>query len=67
MQHSENEKAAFRKKRKERAQFLKKKESVIIAAKKNISLGNADRPKLITRKSTILKKNESERLRKSLK
>jgi hypothetical protein len=66
MRPSENEKEIFKKKRKKRAQLLKKKENAIITAKKNISPKNIDRLKLIIRKSIILKRNENERLKKSL-
>jgi hypothetical protein len=66
MRHSENEKEAFKRRRKNRAQFQKKKKSALIAEKRNISLGSADYLRLITRKSIILKKNENKGLRKSL-
>jgi hypothetical protein len=56
----------FQKKIQKRGPILKKKESATIAAKKIISLENANRLKLIMRKLTIPKKNENEKLRKSL-
>jgi hypothetical protein len=66
MRYSENEKEAFKKRYKKGAQLQKKKENVSIVKRKDISLKNIDRPKLIMRKSTILKRNENERLKKSL-
>jgi hypothetical protein len=66
MRHSENEKETFKKKRKKGAQLPKRKENTIIITKKNISPRNIDRPKLIMRKSIILKKNKNKRLKKSL-
>jgi hypothetical protein len=66
MRHFENEKRAFKKGRKNRAYLQKKKENTIIAAKKDTSPESTNRPKLIMRKSTIPKKNENEKLRKSL-
>jgi hypothetical protein len=66
MRHSENERGAFKRKCKNRAQLQKKKENIIIAARKNISPESADRLKLIMRKLIISKKNENERFKKSL-
>jgi hypothetical protein len=66
MRHSESGKKIFKRKRKKGAQLQKKKENAIIAARKDISLKSADCLKLITRRRTILKKNENEGLRKSL-
>jgi hypothetical protein len=66
MRHSENEKRAFKRKRKKKGQLLRKKGNTIIVAKKDISSGNAGRLKLIMRKPTILKRNGNERFRKSL-
>jgi hypothetical protein len=66
MRHSESEKETFKKKRKKKIRFQRKKESTIIAVRKNISPGNAGRLKLIMRKPIILKKNEDEKLKKSL-
>jgi hypothetical protein len=66
MQHSENEKRAFKRKCKSKIQFQKRKENVTIAAKKVISLKNINRLRLIMRKSIILKRNENGGLKKSL-
>jgi hypothetical protein len=66
MRHFENEKGTFKRRRRNRAHFLKKKESVIIAVKRDISLKSTDRLKLIMRRPTIPKRNEDERFRKSL-
>jgi hypothetical protein len=67
MRRSENEREASRKKRRKGAQFLnKKKENITITAKRDISLENADYLKLITRKSTIPRRKENEKFKKSL-
>jgi hypothetical protein len=66
MQYSENGKVISRKKRRKEAQLQKRKESAIIAVRKNISPKSADYLRLITRKSTILKKNENGEFKKSL-
>jgi hypothetical protein len=50
---------------KRRPNFKKKKESVTIAAKRIISLKNADRLRLTMRKPIILKRNENEGLKKN--
>jgi hypothetical protein len=65
IRHFENERGAFKKKRKKKGQLLKKKENTIIAVRKDISLKSVNRLRLIMRKSTILKRNENERLKKS--
>jgi hypothetical protein len=66
MRHFENERKVFKKKYKKRIQFQKRKENVIITIKKDISPKSINRLRLIMRKSTILKKNENERFKKSL-
>jgi hypothetical protein len=66
MRYFENEKKISKKRRKNRAYLQKKKESVIIAVKRNISLKSVNRLKLIMRKSIILKKNKNEEFKKSL-
>jgi hypothetical protein len=66
MRYFENERGTSKRRRKNRAYLQKKKESATIAAKKDISPESADYLKLITRKSIILRRNEDERLKKSL-
>jgi hypothetical protein len=66
MRHFESERGTFKKRRKNRAYLQKKKENAIIAVRKDISPGNANRLRLIMRKPTISKRNEDERLKKSL-
>jgi hypothetical protein len=66
MRRFENEKKAFKKRYKKGAKFLKRKESTIIAVRKDISLKSIDYLRLTMRRSIILKKNEDEELKKSL-
>jgi hypothetical protein len=66
MRHFESGKKAFKKRRKKRAQFQKRKKNAIITVKRDTSLESADRLKLIMRRPTILKRNENEKLKKSL-
>jgi hypothetical protein len=65
MRYSENERKVFKRKCKSKAQFQKRKENIIIAVRKDISLKNADYPRLIMRKPIILKRSEDGRLKKS--
>jgi hypothetical protein len=65
MRHFENEKEAFKKRRRNRVYLQKRKESAIIAVKKNISLESINRLKLIMRRPIIPKRNENEEFRKS--
>jgi hypothetical protein len=60
------EKRLLKKNVKKRSNSKKKKKSIIIAVKKDISLKSIDYLKLITRKPTILRKNENEKFKKSL-
>jgi ribosomal protein L34 len=66
MRHSESGKEVFKRRRKKGAQFQKRKESAIIAVRRDISPGSADYPRSITRKPTILRRNEDEGFRRSL-
>jgi hypothetical protein len=66
MRRSENEKGIFKKRYKKESQLLKRKENAIITVKKNISPKNIDYLKLIIQKPTISKRNENEKLKKSL-
>jgi len=66
MRHSENEKKTFKRRDSRELRPQKKKESVLTAARKGISRGNAAFPRLITQKQIIRERNEAEKLKKSL-
>jgi hypothetical protein len=64
MRHSENKKRTLKRKRRKGSQFLRKKESITIATRKNTSPKNTDRLKLIMRKPTIPKKKRKRKTQK---
>jgi hypothetical protein len=65
MRHSENEKKAFKRKDLRESRFLKKKESILIAERKDTSRENTVFLKLIIQSPITLEKREAERLNKS--
>jgi hypothetical protein len=63
---SEKERKTFKRKDSRKLQSQKRKKNILIMAKKGISRESAALPKLIIRKRTIIKKNETERFKKNL-